>query len=66
MVRNDMTHCFKVLRELMGERLALLECDPVDATAWHETVTTLLAEKIALLEQQKLGVVIQPETEGGL
>ena len=43
-IRNDLTHCFKELRELMGERLALLESDPVDISFWHDTVTALLIE----------------------
>ncbi len=54
-VRNDMTHAFKTLRDLMGERLQLLECEPVDTASWHENVVRLLSEKIALLERMKLG-----------
>jgi hypothetical protein len=54
-IRNDMTHTFKTLRDLMGERLQLLECEPVDTTSWHENVARLLSEKITLLERMKLG-----------
>jgi hypothetical protein len=43
------------LHALMGERLLLLERDPVDATAWRRKVTDLLSEKIDVLERLKLG-----------
>lgn len=59
-IRNDLTHCFKELRDLMGERLMLLESDPVDTTFWHDNVTRLLMEKITLLERIKLGAPDQP------
>jgi hypothetical protein len=60
-VRNDMTHCFKELRVLMGERLVLLESEPVDAIVWHDTVSSLLVEKIAVLEKLKLGITDRVE-----
>ncbi len=54
-LRNELNHRFRQLQGLMGERLALLERDPVDAAVWHRGVTELLTEKIELLERLKLG-----------
>ncbi len=56
MIRNELSHKFKELRDLMGERLALIHCDPIDAKYFHETVSGLLVEKIALMEWTKLGI----------
>ncbi len=42
------------LRGLNGELLEMLEQDPIDAEAFHETVYKLLREKIDLLERLKL------------
>jgi hypothetical protein len=38
----------------MGERLQLLSHDPVDVGAFHQTLTSLLSEKIGVLEMLKL------------
>jgi hypothetical protein len=54
-LRNEQNHLFMQLHALMGERLVLLERDPVDATAWRRKVTDLLSEKIDVLERLKLG-----------
>jgi hypothetical protein len=55
-LQNRMLHCFKELRDLMGERLALLEeYSPVDTASFHDRVSSLLVEKIKLLERLKLG-----------
>ena len=54
-LRNELNHLFKQLQELMGQRLALLEQDPVDTVAWHRRVSDLLTEKIELLERLKFG-----------
>ena len=54
-LRNEQNHLFMQLHALMGERLLLLERDPVDATAWRRKVTDLLSEKIDVLERLKLG-----------
>lgn len=54
-LRNELSHLFGVLQTLMGKRLVLLEMEPVDASAWRRTVKELLAERIDLLEQLKLG-----------
>ncbi len=55
-IKNRMNHLFKELRDLLGERLVLLECyTPLDTAAFHEKVAGLLAEKITLLERHKLG-----------
>jgi hypothetical protein len=64
LVRNRLSHLFKELRDLMGERLVLLECyHPVDVTAFHERVVALLSEKISLLERCKLGAALLQEQE---
>ena len=56
MIKNRMNHLFKELRDLMGERLVLLECyTPLNTAVFHEKVAGLLAEKITLLERHKLG-----------
>jgi hypothetical protein len=55
-LQNGMLHSFKELRCLMGERLSLLEeYSPVDTAAFHDRVSSLLLEKIRLLERLKLG-----------
>ncbi len=41
----------------MGERYVLVtRFEPVKLTSFHEKVSTLLAEKIELLERIKLGI----------
>jgi hypothetical protein len=66
LIRNRLSHLFKELRDLMGERLVLLECfQPVDTSAFHERVVALLTERIALLERCKLGAVLVQEQEAG-
>ncbi len=66
LIRNRLSHLFKELRDLMGERLVLLECfHPVDTSVFHERVAALLSEKISLLERCKLGAVLVQEQEGG-
>jgi hypothetical protein len=41
----------------MGERLVLLtRYEPIDATVFHDRVSSLLVEKISLLERLKLGI----------
>jgi hypothetical protein len=52
-----MNHLFKELRDVMGERYVLVtRFEPVKLTSFHEKVSTLLAEKIELLERIKLGI----------
>jgi hypothetical protein len=56
-VKNRINHLFKELRDLMGERFVLLtRYEPINATAFHDRVSSLLVEKIALLERLKLGI----------
>jgi hypothetical protein len=56
-VKNRINHLFKELRDLMGERLVLLtRYEPIDATVFHDRVSSLLVEKISLLERLKLGI----------
>ena len=62
LVRNRLSHLFKELRDLMGERLVLLDCyHPMDVAVFHERVVSLLSEKISLLERCKLGAALAQE-----
>jgi hypothetical protein len=64
LIQNRLRHLFKELRDLMGERLVLLQCfRPVDTAVFHERVMSLLTEKIGLLERCKLGAALAQEQE---
>ena len=54
-LQHEMLHSKKAHLDLKGQLLGVLEHDPVDAQAWHEQVSSLLTERIALLERLKLG-----------
>ena len=53
-VKNELLHKQKERLDVMGERLLLLSHDPVDVGAFHQTLTSLLSEKIGVLEMLKL------------
>ena len=53
-VKNELLHKQKERLDIMGERLLLLSHDPVDVGAFHQTLTSLLSEKIGVLEMLKL------------
>lgn len=53
-MKNELLHKQKERLDLMWERLTLLEHDPVDTGAFHQTLTALLSEKIHVLEMLKL------------
>jgi hypothetical protein len=53
-VKNELLHKQKERLDIMGERLQLLSHDPVDVGAFHQTLTSLLSEKIGVLEMLKL------------
>lgn len=56
LLKNRMLHSYMELRNLMGERLRLLETyTPVDTASFHRRVAELLVERVALLERVKLG-----------
>ena len=63
-LQHEMLHNKKQLLDLKGQLLELLEHDPVDAQAWHEQVSSLLTEQIALLERMKLGRARGPSSLG--
>lgn len=55
-VRSRLHHTYMEYRNLMGERLRLLECyTPINAAAFHGRVVNLLSERMSLLERCKLG-----------
>ena len=55
-LKHELSHCYKELQDIRGDLLEVLLQDPVDAPAWHDRLTALLLEKIALLERLKLGL----------
>jgi hypothetical protein len=59
-LQHEMLHSKKAHLDLKGQLLGVLEHDPVDAQAWHEQVSALLTERIALWERLKLGRAREP------
>lgn len=55
-VKNELLHKQKERLDIMWERLQLLGHDPVDAGVFHTALTSLLNEKIGVLEMIKLGL----------
>ncbi len=56
-MKNELLHKQKERLDIMRERLLLLGHDPVDASLFHTTLTSLLNEKIGVLEMLKLGLL---------